>query len=108
MIKEFDLTSGCAGVALSTKQPILEPFAQSSTLTTKQEINVTNIIVSNVIAVPIFDEHKNSIGVFEAFNSIKSAFTTNTTKELLMKFSRCISLLLYTNGLLKVMYNNYV
>lgn len=104
MVKDFDITSGCAGIAFRTKEPVLEPFVQSSKVFTKQEISAysNSLIIDNAVAVPVFSEDANCIGVFEAFNCAKSVFTIGSTRSLLMKFSRFISLLLYTNSLLKV------
>ena len=59
-------------------------------------------MVHSVIAVPIFDEMGDSVGVFECLNCDKSAFVNTATKPLLAKFAKYVSLLFYTNGLLKV------
>lgn len=101
----FDITTGCAGLAFKTKEPIFEPFAQSSEIVHKEELNpaIIGTIVQNLIAVPIFNEMGESIGVFEVINSQKSVFSTGSIKLLLMKFAKYFSLLLYTNGLLKVL-----
>ena len=104
IINNFDINAGCAGMAFKDKEIVFEPFAQSSEFLTRQELTTGNdsIIINNIVAVPIINEFGNSIGVFEAFNSRKSIFTDNTSKLLLLRFSRYISLLMYTNGLLRV------
>ena len=104
---KFRLNSGCAGLAFKTKETIFEAFAQSSSRVDKYEIDpsVLGITVKNIIAAPIFNEEKNSIGVFEALNNDNSVFTTST-KSLLDRFSKFISLLFYTNNLLMVIFVN--
>jgi len=100
----FDITRGCAGLAFKSKEPIFEPFAQSSEVVCKEELDskIVGTIVENLIAVPVFNEVGSSIGVFEIINSQKSVFTNTNTKLLLSKFAKYFSLLFYTNNLLKV------
>lgn len=103
---EIDINTGCAGLAFRNKELVFEPFAQSSQTLSKQETDpaIVGTTVQNVIAVPIFDEGGNSIGVFECINCEKSLFTGGTVKPLLVKFAKYVSLLFYTNGLLKVFF----
>eukprot|EP00826_Nyctotherus_ovalis_P053544 TRINITY_DN6979_c0_g2_i2.p1 TRINITY_DN6979_c0_g2~~TRINITY_DN6979_c0_g2_i2.p1 ORF type:complete len:138 (+),score=20.30 TRINITY_DN6979_c0_g2_i2:959-1372(+) len=101
---DFNFNSGCAGIAFSSKEPVFEPFAQSSNKLSAQEVDkkIVKTVVQNMIAVPIFDENNNSTGVFEAINSDKAIFTDNK-KPLLARFAKYISLLYYTNSLLTVL-----
>ena len=101
---EMDVKTGCAGLSFLSKEIVFEPFAQSSSNVSKQEMNPEFIgtIVHSIIAVPIFDESGNSVGVFEIINCEKQHFSSPTTKTLLSKFAKYISLLFYTNNLLKV------
>ncbi len=101
--RELDLKSGCAGLAFSTKEVVFEPFAQSSQTINKREIDpaLVGTTVHSIIAVPIFDELGNSIGVFEIVNSDKENFVSPSVKPLLAKFAKYVSLLFYTNDLLK-------
>jgi hypothetical protein len=103
----FDITTGCAGLAFKSKEPVFEPFAQSSEVVCKEELDpkVVGTAVQNLIAVPVFNEVGDSIGVFEIINSQKAAFTNTSTRLLLSKFAKYFSLLFYTNNLLKVRYN---
>ena len=75
--KFFDINIGCAGLALSTKSPVFEPFAQSSQTVSKQELDpaLTGTIVQTIIAIPLFDEVGNAAGVFELFNCEKAVFS---------------------------------
>lgn len=100
----FDIATGCAGLAFKTKQPVFEPFAQSSEVLRREELDpaIVGTVVQNLIAVPVFDERGNSTGVFEVINSKKEIFTTASTRSLLLKFAKYFSLILYTNQLLKV------
>jgi hypothetical protein len=100
---EFNFNTGCAGIAFKTKEPVFEPFAQSSNKLSQHEIDtkVLRTVVQNIIAVPIFDEEENSIGVFEAINSDRTIFS-ETKKPLLLRFAKYISLIYYTNTLLMV------
>jgi len=100
---DFNFNTGCAGIAFKTKEPVFEPFAQSSNRLSKHEIDeeVLRIVVQNIIAVPIFDEEENSIGVFEVVNSDRTAFSEDK-KPLLLRFAKYISLIYYTNTLLMV------
>ena len=102
--QSFDINIGCAGLAFKTKEPIFEPCAQSSQLVSKQEIdpNIIGITVNTIIAAPIFDELGNSMGVFEVINCDKSNFTSHSIQSTIKKFSKYVSLLFYTNILLKV------
>ena len=101
---ELDIKNGCAGQAFANKEIVFEPFAQSSSNANKQETDPETMgtTVHSIIAVPIFDESGDSIGVFEIINCDKSFFTAPSTKQLLGKFAKYVSLLFYTNGLLKV------
>ncbi len=100
----LDVKSGCAGLAFSSKEVVFEPFAQSSQNINKQEIDpeAVGTTVHSIIAVPIFDELGNSNGVFEILNSDKANFSSSSIKPLLYKFAKYVSLLFYTNTLLKV------
>ena len=101
---ELDIKSGCAGLSFSSKDIVFEPFAQSSSSVSPQEVNPETIgtIVHSIIAVPMFDVTGESIGVFELLNCDKAHFSSPTTKGLLIKFAKYVSLLFYTNELLKV------
>jgi len=100
----FNINKGCAGLAFRSKEPVFEPFAQSSELLSPEELDpsLTGTIVQTIIALPLFDEAGNSNGVIEILNSDQSVFTSTTTKAILQRFSKYISLLFYTNELLKV------
>jgi hypothetical protein len=60
------------------------------------------INVHNIIAVPIIDSQKNSIGVLELFNSSYDNFDSTHTRSQLGRYSRYISLLIYSEELLEV------
>ncbi len=101
---KLDVQCGCAGLAFNRKEIIFEPFAQSSSIVSKEELNpeTVGLAVRNLIAIPVFDEHGNSIGVCEALNCDAGLYSVSGTKPLLTKLAKYISLLLYTNGLLIV------
>lgn len=100
---KFNINSGCAGLAFKKKTVIFEPFAQSSSIISEQELDskILGVVVQNVIAVPIFEVNGDAIGVLEAINSNKSAFMPDN-KLLLEKFTKYVSLLFYTNSLMLV------
>lgn len=102
-LSDFNINEGCAGLAFKSKEPIFEPFAQSSMTLSRQELDpeIFGTVVQNLIAIPIFDEDGESIGIFEALNCEKSIFSAGI-KPLLVKVSKFVSLLFYTNTLLKV------
>ena len=104
----FNINSGCAGLAFSSKEPVFEPFAQSSQVVSKEELdfNITGTVVQTIIAIPLFNETGNTVGVAEIINCDKTIFSASNTKNNLKKFSKYISLLFYTNGLLKVITMN--
>jgi hypothetical protein len=101
---ELDIHSGCAGLSFRSKDIVFEPFAQSSSSVSPQEVNpeIVGTIVHNIIAVPMFDSTGESIGVFELLNCDKAHFSSSTAKSILGKFAKYVSLLFYTNDLLKV------
>ena len=95
------MNSGCAGISYSTKEPVMEPSVDTSKMVSNEELHAMDN-VKNLIAVPIINEDGNSIGIFELFNCEQSFFESPNTKSLLMRFSKFVSLLFYTNGLLQV------
>ena len=96
--RKFDINNGCIGSAYKTKQIVIEEKINNANPNYKNYPKS----IRNSIAVPIFNEQKNIIGVFEILNSQKSAFDSSTN-TLLAKFSKYISLLFYTNGLFRVL-----
>ena len=77
MNTKFDITIGCAGKAFITKAPAFEPSVKNSVIVSKDECNekIVGTTVQSLIAVPIFNEHGDSIGVFEIINCNKEVFT---------------------------------
>lgn len=98
------MNSGIAGIAFSSKDMVFEPNAQSSSNASQEEISkeFIGITVQNIIAVPLFNSVGESIGVYEILNSDPSFFQSPNLRPMLMKFAKYISLLFYTNELLKV------
>lgn len=94
--KELDTQ---AGLGLKIKEPVFEPFAQSSKATSKLELDAA---VQTLVIIPILDEQANSIGILKALNSDKSIFASPAIKELAARLDECISLLLHINKSLKV------
>jgi len=94
---EFNINAGCAGIAFRTKKPIFESNI-------KEDAKCYPDNIYNAIAAPIFSEDGSAIGVLEILNSEESAFTSETTKTLLMKYAKYVSLIFYSNDLLKVRY----
>ena len=92
-------------MAFRSKDIVFEPFAQSSSTVSKQEVDAATIgtTVQSIIAVPLFDATGESIGVFEILNCEKGHFSSPSTKTILVKFAKYVSLLFYTNELLKVL-----
>ena len=97
--QNINLNTGYSGTAFTTKKLVFEPNCKD------KEYQNYPMPVSNVIAVPIFDSQNNSIGVFEIINSDNSVFTLPWITPLLNKFAKYISLVFYTNSLLKVLFN---
>jgi len=99
----YDMNVGCAGIAFRIKTPIFE----SNTKLKSSLYNNYPIAVRNAIAIPIFDEDMNSIGVIEILNSEKAAFTQKLN-ALLQKCAKYISLLLHTSELFRVILMSYL
>ena len=95
---KFDIRTGCAGLAFKTKKPILEADIQNHKELSKEYPNT----VRNTIALPIYNDQDNAIGALEIINSEKSTFTSKNVNVLLEKFGKYVSLLFYTNNLLRV------
>ncbi|MDR3548369.1 MAG: GAF domain-containing protein [Candidatus Pacebacteria bacterium] len=107
---KLNLEEGLCGEAFKSRQILVEPFAQSSSIISKQESDaqLLGVTVHNLIAAPIFGPDERSIGVFELYNCDKSLLA-NLPRciSVLGKFAKYISLLFYTNMLLKVPCTNH-
>ena len=86
---KFDVNKGCASKAFKSGKIVCEKECSDTVL--------------NVIAVPILDDSKNIIGVFEVVNSEESQLDKAETNSLLVKYANYINLLFYSNNLLKVL-----
>lgn len=103
-IVKMNIKTGCAGLSLRSKEVVFESSPQTSNKVSKEEINenIIGAVVKNLIAVPMFNESENAIGVFELINTDPTCFSSDTTKKTLTKIGKYVSLLFYTSRLLKV------
>jgi putative methionine-R-sulfoxide reductase with GAF domain len=100
---EFNINAGCAGIAFRTKKPVFE-----SNIKEDAKFKEYPDSIYNAIAAPIFNEKGDSIGVLEILNSEENAFSSETTKTLLVKYAKYVSLIFYSNDLLKVRVNTHI
>lgn len=89
----FDANARCAGRACKLGKIVIET----------SDMGGYPENVFNAIAVPILDDSKSLIGVFELLNSDKSLLNLGATNILLAKYAVYIALLFSSKNFLKVL-----